>query len=311
MLVWVAAAFAVSFTLISPKSEFAEEESVILHLVAMNDTSAVETLSFHFLQPKEFKWIYVGEEARLEILGGPAEMARFTNHMPPEPKPHSPATSPDYRPVVLEPGQRYEAYVPFFWDYYPVILPCKFTIRFAYREVRSNPVSIKIYPTKGKSMPDDPVVNGDFSEKDGSIICGWKLWDPATVWDNEEKALKYTLSAYIAANDGLWVNSIFYPVQSPCRYILSVRFKSAGPCLKPFVEGWGMVAGRRRRIERNEVITVSGTGNWQTYQWPIEFTKPDVRWIRIKLYTYGVPGNIWFNQVKLEKISNNNKVAAQ
>ncbi|MCM8825835.1 MAG: hypothetical protein NC937_06860 [Candidatus Omnitrophica bacterium] len=284
----------------SSKNVYYEEETVLLHLTIFNDSSAIESHIIEFLQPREKNWMYIGNLHKLEIKDIP-EMQNFTNHMPPEPKPHSPQTNKNYKPVVLNSGESYKIMIPFFYEYYPVNLPATFNVKLHWLENSSNSISFTVMPTKGTKKQNNLIINGDFSEGEGNIPYGWKIFDERTLWDSSQKFLMYNVDRQTAETEGYWAYSVFYEVSSPCQYILSVRTKTSGPVIIIFVEGWGIVQGRKRRIERNECFYHQRADQtWETQIRKVKFANPEVKWVRLKLYVYGNAGKVWFSDLSME-----------
>ncbi|MCM8763772.1 MAG: hypothetical protein NC830_00165 [Candidatus Omnitrophica bacterium] len=295
------AGYAIGMQLIleSPKNVYYEEETVLLHLTILNDSSTTESHIIEFLQPRERNWMYIGNLHKLEIKDI-AEMQNFTNHMPPEPKPHSPRTNKNYKPVVLNPGEDYKILIPFFYDYYPVRLPATFNVKLRWLDSFSNSVVFNILPTKGTRKRDNLIVNGDFSEGENNTPYGWKTLDDRTKWDSSQKFLMFTVDRKTAEAEGYWAYSIFHEISCPGEYILSIRTKTSGPTIIIFVEGWGIVHERKRRIERNECFYHQPPNQtWETQTRKVRFINPEVKWMRLKLYVYGSPGKVWFSELSM------------
>ncbi|MCX7706089.1 MAG: hypothetical protein N2115_07550 [bacterium] len=285
----------------SPKMIYQEEETIFLNLTILNDSSEIETHVIEFLQPRENNLMYIGNLHKLKIEGIP-EMTNFTNHMPPEPKPHSPQTNKNYKPIVLNPGETYKIRIPFFYDYYPVKLPATFNVNFCWLNKTSNAVTFTVLPTKGTRRGDNLIINGDFSQGEDGTPYGWKVLDDRTRWDSSQKFLMYSVDRKTAETEGYWASSIFHEISSPGEYILSVRTKTSGPTIIIFVEGWGIVGGRRRRIERNECFYHQPINQtWEKQVRKVKFTNPEVKWMRLKLYVYGSPGDVWFSDISMIK----------
>lgn len=285
----------------SPKSIYQEEETVFLNLTIINDSSEIKTYIIEFLQPRENNWMYIGNLHKLKIEGIP-EMNNFTNHMPPEPKPHSPQTNKNYKPVVLNSGETYRIRIPFFYDYYPVRLPATFNVSFYWLDRVSNSVVFTVLPTKGTRKGNNLIINGNFSEGEGNILYGWRILDERTVWDSSQKFMMYSVDRKTAESEGYWAYSVFHEISSPSEYVLNVRTKTNGPIIIIFVEGWGIVGGRRRRIERNECFYHQPANQtWETQVRNIKFMNPEVKWLRLKLYVYGSPGEVWFSDLSMVK----------
>jgi len=298
-LLFICSVWGMQLVLESSKDTYQEEETVLLNLTIINDSTQIESHIVEFLQPREKNWMYIGNIHKLVIKNIPA-MEHFTNHMPPEPKPHSPQTNKNYKPVVLNPGESYRILIPFFYEYYPVKLPATFNVQLHWLDTVSNPVSFTVLATKGTKKQENIIINGDFSEGEGKIPYGWKILDDRTLWDSTEKFLMYNVDRPTAESEGYWAYSIFHEIPSPSDYVLSVRTKTNGPIIIVFVEGWGMVEGRRRRIERNECFYHQAPDQtWKTQIRNVTFKNPAVKWVRLKLYVYGNPGKVWFSNLSM------------
>lgn len=77
-----------AFALSSEKDSYYEEEEIVLKLVIENVSTEEKQIELRYLQPVENKHLYVAEEPfRLDVEFNGSPVERFTNHMPPEPKP--------------------------------------------------------------------------------------------------------------------------------------------------------------------------------------------------------------------------------
>ncbi|HOL67592.1 MAG TPA: hypothetical protein PKX93_09075, partial [bacterium] len=218
-------------------------------------------------------------------------VASFTNHMPPEPKPGS------FR-VDLAPGESISWSIPFPYDYYPVRLPCSFRVRLLWQRIESNEVTFQVLASTGTVNKTELLVNSDFSEGE-TFPCGWRIEHQTIFWNKQEKLLHFLLDVPTATGEGLWVYSLLRPIKTPGSFTLHLKAKSSGPEIIVFVEGWGLVAGRRRRLERNECFAHPATPDWETYRFNVVFSKPEVKLVRIRLFAYGRAGSVWFRKVCL------------
>lgn len=284
-----------SFTLSSEKSSYYEEEEVVLTLAIKNTSTEETRIDLKYLQPIEKKYIFVEKEPfGLLIEFNDVQVERFTNHIPPEPKPGTLS-------VTIKPVEEVIWRVPFPYYYYPFNLPGQFKIKLQYRDIISNEVVFNIQKSPGMTEGDSININPDFSQgKDHPY--GWKLHNKNTVWDREHNQLVFHLDKTTAEGEGLWVYSLFYeiePSRSSTEYCLNVKLKSPSPEVIIFIEGWKIVNGRRRRIERYECVIHPQT-EWNEPVFNLSF-KPEVRWLRIKVYAYLNAGDIYFKNVSLIK----------
>ncbi len=273
-----------------PKNTFQVEEEVILKVEFINSGDKTEFLNFQYLQPGEKNYLFIGDDFKLEVKANGKVIENFTNYIPPEPKPGN-------LKLNLKQGEKFVSFCPFTFYYYPVVLPAEFTVRLKYKNNFSNPVFFKIYPTKGKVDGKNIIINGDF--KDGeNFPYGWKNTFKEVKWDKKEGIISFELNKQQASGEGMWVYSIFREIEAPSKYILKLKVKSENPEVIIFIEGWGIVKGRKRRIERNECF-VHPDNNWNDYTFNIIFTKSEVKWFRIKIYSYLKQGKVYFDKIEM------------
>jgi len=279
-----------SLSLSCGKTVYPEEEDVMLNLDIANVSGAQQQIPVQYLQPKEKNQLFVGEEFTLRIEPQ-SNMERFTNHTPPEPKPHREV-------ATLAPGETIRVLVPFAWYYYPVDLPRMFTVSVCRGDIVSNPVTFTVAPGAGIREEGNLVVNGNFSGGD-AFPLGWRIQDPHVSWNKAGRELVFVLDRPTAEGEGLWTFSVFRPVTVPARLAIDVEAMSDGPDLITFVEGWGMVNGRRRRLERNECFMHPRGKEWQCFRTAVVFNDRRVQWFRVKLYAYLSPGTVRYRNVTL------------
>ena len=142
------------------------------------------------------------------------------------------------------------------------------------------------------------LLNSDFLQGD-KFPSGWEIENKKVHWEKDKGYLKYSLDKATAFGEGLWVYSIFHKIKSPNSFILKVKAKSNGPEIIVFVEGWGMLKGRKRRIERNECFLHPESDAWQNYRIKLKFVNPMVEWLRVKPYIYLKPGTVYFDRIEL------------
>ena len=270
----------------SSKQCYFEEEKILLKVEMHNDSSAETQMNFDYLEPLEKNTIFVPSDFKLEVRNRGKSIPNFINWMPPEP-------APGIKSVTLKPGETIFFNLPFTWYYYPVDLPAEFSLKLFYGDTGSNPLSLKILPTPGRKENDNLLVNGDFSQGD-AFPFGWVM-DNEKVSRASDGSIVFSMDRDTAEGEGVWLYSIFYPVKSPSSWTLSLQAKASGQEIMVFVEGWGIVAGRRRRIERNECFFHPK----EEYTPRVIFQNPEVRWLRLKLFAYLIPGKVVFRKISL------------
>ena len=283
-----------SLSLSTPRPSYQEEEQILLPLTIENTSSETAVFKAQYLQPKENTWLFIGKNYTLDIKVNGEPFGKFTNWMPPEP-------AEGNLSVALAPGQKMTWQVFFPWYYYPFDLPREFEVRLTGAAGSSNPVKFSVHPSRGTKQNNNLLINGDFTQGE-KFPYGWRIENPAVVWDKAGHCLKYTLDRRTAENEGLWTYSLLMPVESPADYTFRMRAQSSAPEIIAFIEGWAVVAGRRRRVERTDFFAYpAGNKDFKNYSCTVKFTKPEIRWARVKLYTYLNPGEVRFSSVALTK----------
>jgi len=276
--------------LLSPEKEtYPEEEEIFFSLTVRNVSEEACRLDMEYLQPREKMKIFVGGEFRLEVESSEGKLGFFTNHMPPEPR-------PGRLDIMLGPGEGVTWKIFFPYYYYPLEIPNTFKVKAAYKNIVSNEVIVGV-KKDGIPAPGRGIINPDFSSGK-TFPYGWKLLNEMTSWDREAEKLVFNLDKKTAHGEGVWVYSVFHGVETPAELSLDIRLRSEAPEVIVFVEGWGIAGGRRRRIERNELFVHPGK-EMENYTFRVLFKKPEVKWFRIKLYSYLRPGRVWFDSVNI------------
>ena len=176
------------------------------------------------------------------------------------------------------------------------------------------------------------LANGDFSQvdpKDTGKPAGWEKPDGLGVqWVNKaikmdtrvsERAMvaqwqKTGLTQWnipnpagnaIAETYGLSYYSDPIPVKSGQTYRVSFDYKGQSGGAKLWVRGWGMYQGEKRRRWETIVNCRTKSGDWTRFEQDFHPTKyrPEVTEMRVMLYAYHPPGEYWFDNIKIEPVS--------
>jgi hypothetical protein len=142
--------------------------------------------------------------------------------------------------------------------------------------------------------------------RDGSIEC--LDFNP-----DRGRIIVFTLSEKIAYGTGLLFYSGFIPIEEGKKYKFSVDYKSFGPKPKPFVKGYALfpdVHGKteRREIYKKQIFEKEISSDWKTItmeftpQNPIYKGKYEIKWVKVLLYAYLKPGQIYFDNVCIEEV---------
>lgn len=280
----------ISFFLSLPKNIFYPEEEIKINLKIKNKGKETQEIEIQYLQPKEKNFLFVGGKYILMVLADNKYIENFTNHMPPEPKPGK-------LRVSLKSNEELNLLIPFPWYYYPVELPSNFKVSLKYENIVSNEIEFKIIKREW-SFDTSLIINGDF-KKGENFPYGWVIENENVKWDGKD-IISFDINKATAEGEGLWVYSIFNNIE-PGEYKLFLRFKSSGPSVIIFVEGWGIVGGRKRRIERNECFAYFKDNEWNELNFNILFKNENVRWFRVKIYSYLKPGKVLFDRIELRE----------
>jgi hypothetical protein len=281
-----------SLSLSIEKNSYYEEEEVILSFTIENLSGEDKQIEIEYLQPVENRFLFAGEVFHLIVNFNDRLIENFTNHMPPEPK-------PGIFPVSIKPREKVMWKIPFPYYYYPLPLPGQFRVKLQYQDCISNEIVFNVQKSPGKKTDGSIIKNPTFSQG-LNYPYGWKIKNKTILWDKENHMLVFNLNKKTAEGEGLWIYSLFYEIHAPAEFSLSVRLKSSAPDVIIFVEGWGLVGGRRRRIERNECFGETGS-EWRENTFNLVFTKQEVKWVRIKLYSYLRAGTVYFDSIYLNK----------
>lgn len=279
-----------SFFLSTSEKIFFPDQEIKINLKIKNEGKDTEKIEIYYLHPKEKNFLFVGEKYILNVLANNEKIENFTNHMPPEPK-------PGIVPFFLKPKQELNLFIPFPWYYYPIELPCVFKISLKYEDIISNEIEFKVLSREWK-LNNNLIINGDFKEGE-KFPYGWIIENENIKWE-EKDFICFNLDKSVAEGEGMWIYSIFNNIEDG-EYNLFLRFKSSAPSVIIFVEGWGIVEGRKRKIERNECFPYFKDNDWNEFNFNVLFKNENVRWFRVKIYCYLKPGKVWFDKIQLKK----------
>ncbi|HUO08833.1 MAG TPA: hypothetical protein VM008_11070 [Phycisphaerae bacterium] len=132
--------------------------------------------------------------------------------------------------------------------------------------------------------------------------------------------LMMRMSKNIAENNGLACISTWIPVDNNTKYRFAVRYLSKGPTARLFLKGFGYLPDQygggakkndpeatRRQFYEAEVLPRKKNTSWETIDMditpsPLKPTYPKIEWMRLDLYVYLTPGDIFFDDVTLKKM---------
>jgi hypothetical protein len=132
--------------------------------------------------------------------------------------------------------------------------------------------------------------------------------------------LMMRMSKNIAENNGLACISTWIPVDNNKKYRFAVRYLSKGPTARLFLKGFGYQPDQygggakkndpeatRRQYYEAEVLPRKENKSWEIIDMditpsPLKPSYPKIEWMRLDLYVYLTPGDIFFDDVTLKKI---------
>ena len=150
-----------------------------------------------------------------------------------------------------------------------------FNVTLAGQDCRSNTVQFRSFELTRRAL----LAGGDFTEGE-NFPYGWRPGPGNVTCEKRSGTVSFTMTRAIAESEGMWMYSLFYPVSSPSTYTLTLVVKGSGQEAIVFVEGWGLVNGRRRRLERNECFFHPKSAGWENFSEKAVFTHPGVQWMR-------------------------------
>ncbi|HIE53109.1 MAG TPA: hypothetical protein EYP85_15265 [Armatimonadetes bacterium] len=109
-----------------------------------------------------------------------------------------------------------------------------------------------------------------------------------------------------AGVSGVWLYSDYLEVEPGATYRLRVEVMSRGPEVKIFVKGYALRHGERRVVWRTYKTYKQPDGRWRmverTFTIPRRAGSP-VRWIRLQPYAFWPPGEVFFDNFGVVKVT--------
>lgn len=108
----------------------------------------------------------------------------------------------------------------------------------------------------------------------------------------------------VAGTDGVSLTSDWIEVKPNGTYRISARVKSTGTAIKVFVKGYGIIRGKRELVYQASKNFKKGDGKWHTIERIVHLSKSriPVRWVRIVLFAYWPPGQVWFDDISFTRV---------
>jgi hypothetical protein len=125
------------------------------------------------------------------------------------------------------------------------------------------------------------------------------------------------MSKKVAENNGLACETTWIPMKHGKKYRFTVRYHSTGPTLHLFLKGFGEKADQyssasnpesmRREFYRAQVVPREKNAGWELIEMDftpstVKASDPKIQWMRLDLYVYLHPGDVFFDDVTLKEI---------
>jgi hypothetical protein len=135
--------------------------------------------------------------------------------------------------------------------------------------------------------------------------------------DTNGHCLMMRMSKSVAESNGLACVSTWIPVTQGKKYRFSVRYHSEGPTARLFLKGFAYKADAygdkndpeavRREYYRAQVLPRKKNDKFELIEMDftpssLKATDPKIEWMRLDLYVYLTPGDIFFDDVVLKQL---------
>jgi hypothetical protein len=129
--------------------------------------------------------------------------------------------------------------------------------------------------------------------------------------------LMMRMSKEIAENNGLACESTWMPVEGNKKYRFTVKYHSTGPTTHIFLKGFAEKADQfsdkndpeslRREFYRAQVLPTEKNAGWELLEMDftpstVKATDPKIQWLRVDLYIYLKPGDVFFDDCVVKRI---------
>jgi len=129
--------------------------------------------------------------------------------------------------------------------------------------------------------------------------------------------LMMRMSKTVAENNGLACESTWIPVEADKKYRFAALYHSTGPTARLFLKGFAEKPDQfsdpknpdsmRREFYRAQILPRKKNAGWDLIE--MDFTPstlkpadPKIQWIRVDLYIYLAPGDVYFDDITVKKL---------
>lgn len=162
------------------------------------------------------------------------------------------------------------------------------------------PDRVAVIPYQGSSLPPPPTRSVPVA----GLVNGY--------------CLMMRMSKQVAENNGLACESTWIPVEQNKKYRFTAQYHSQGPTARLFLKGFAEKPDQfsdaknpessRREFYRAQVLPRKKNAGWDLIEMDftpgtLKPTDPPIQWLRVDLYVYLTPGDIYFDDVTVKKLA--------
>jgi hypothetical protein len=140
---------------------------------------------------------------------------------------------------------------------------------------------------------------------------------PAAGAPANDHCLLMRMSKTVAENNGLACESTWIPVEQGKKYRFTARYHSTGPTTHLFLKGFGEKPDQysdpinpettRREFYRAQVLPRGKNAGWELMEMDfspntVKASDPKIQWLRVDLYIYLHPGDVYFDDITVKKL---------
>jgi TolB-like protein len=129
--------------------------------------------------------------------------------------------------------------------------------------------------------------------------------------------LMMRMSKTVAENNGLACESTWIPVEQGKKYRFTALYHSTGPVARLFLKGFAEIPDQfsdpknpdsmRREFYRAQILPRQKNTGWDLIEMDftpstLKPTDPKIQWLRVDLYIYFTPGDVFFDDITVKKL---------
>jgi hypothetical protein len=136
--------------------------------------------------------------------------------------------------------------------------------------------------------------------------------------NSDTYCLLMRMSKHTAENNGLACESTWIPVEQGNKYRFTAEYHSRGPTARLFLKGFAEKPDQfsdtnnpestRREFYRAQVLPRKKNAGWELIEMDftpstVKSTDPRIHWLRVDLYIYLTPGDVYFDNITVKELS--------